>query len=645
MTSENKKKRKTATEDEETSLATEPITPAECFKAWLGVKSGAHMDAIEATLRQENPGIGAAQLRELADAELRKADRQRKSAHARYMSDDKACRLLLNAYFGSNDQEALRVYMQYQTDFIRRKFATKPSVVPAQLAAVTRALETCARQMRDKKFSLASVVEVLLDKHAAWERNEVPIEDLRQSLLLSQQLAPAEQDSVDTLPRMLGIDGKVSVGAPPGSGDLHSVAEFVSSFTADLSNSAEQTQKRHLSEMARTLASAINLTAALVEVAPANAVFMDFDGPQPETSHPVELMQKILTRALPDQKVEPEQLSRYVTQWTRTQNESQEDVDQAIANMHNFQERETIVRDMLARGVSEEEAQAAMAHSIDPANSPFMTAVSQFIMDEEFQRANEEAQQNAKGGSTADSTSAASLAQKKMETAHQLEECSRSHLARFMREPLGEKYGERPCANSFNCVCMMLTSSFPMIGANLGGFVARDVAGNGSTVIGGMLGRDAQAKKDDARAKPQPVKSRLGFVCREFLLPSQEATFQRTRELPRSIQLCLLCNRRETTMLYYQAMQQRGPGNPLMPVHTLQNHSVRIDEKGEYDKSACLKTEFDNHQFTGIVKPFIGFSASHYDYATVVEHGHTLSAIVEKSALDFRPASASATRT
>jgi hypothetical protein len=342
--------------------------------------------------------------------------------------------------------------------------------------------------------------------------------------------------------------------------------------------------------------------------------------------------------------MEPERVSAYIHQWQRTQNESQEDVDRAIANMHNVQERDVIVRDMMKRGVSEAEAQAAMAHSIDPDNSPFMVAVSQFISDEEFQAASSELLRNSK---QLDGARMPSLAEKQMETARQIETLSKAYIARYMREPLGEEYGERPCVQGFNCVCMTMAGAFPMVGTNLGGLAARDVAGNGATVIGAMLERDmnSDAKKEAPVPGAAPSRNRLGFVCRELLLPSDEARLHSTRKLPKNQQLCVLCNRRETTYLYTQLMAQRGPGDPLMPTHVFQNHAVIIDQKGEYDKSACLKTEFDNHQFAGIVKPFVGFSASHYAYATVVEHSRVLQAVVEKAALDFRPASASATRT
>jgi hypothetical protein len=628
MTSENRKKRKTVTFEDSA-----PLTAADRFKEWLKVQPGAHVEAIDFSVRQQYPKATEAELSQLISAEVRNQDRRRKSAHERFMSNDKACRLLLNAYLGGNDTTAFEIYMLYQTEYIRRKHVSNRKAAEDEIKRVSNSVGICKGQIEKKRVDLQAGIDVLIDKYVAWEKEELPLEDVHESLMLSQTLVNNSSDEIDLLESTIGMDGRVTVGAPAGAADLRSAAEFVSAYSADMSQSAENTQRRHIASMTQSLASAINLTAALVEVAPKNAVFGDLDEDS-APSHPVEAMQKILQKALP---VEPERVSNYIKQWQRTQNESQEDTDRAIAAMHNVQERDVIVRDMVKRGLSEEEAQAAMSHSIDPANSPFMGVISQFISDQEFQEASKQVMSEIGQSSSARMPS---LAEKQMETAKHIETVNRAYLAKYMREPLGEQYGERPCASSFNCVCMTMSSSFPMVGTNIGGFVARDVAGNGSTIIGEMIDADMNAKDSAA----QQSRSRLGFVCREFLLPSQEAYFRKNHKLPKQHQLCILCNRRETTFQYMQVMGQRGPGEPLMPTHVFQDHAVIVDQEGEYDKSACLKTQFDKHQFTGIVLPFVGFSASHYSYATVVEHSQTLAAVVEKAALDFRHASASATR-
>jgi hypothetical protein len=89
----------------------------------------------------------------------------------------------------------------------------------------------------------------------------------------------------------------------------------------------------------------------------------------------------------------------------------------------------------------------------------------------------------------------------------ELEVVSKTHDDLFLR-PAREQNGERPCANASRCVCRM-TSGF-------------------------------RYGEHDERV----------FVCREYLLPSQDDLFRRTGELPKTPQKCLLCTRYYTAHIY-----------------------------------------------------------------------------------------------
>lgn len=89
----------------------------------------------------------------------------------------------------------------------------------------------------------------------------------------------------------------------------------------------------------------------------------------------------------------------------------------------------------------------------------------------------------------------------------ELETVTKSHDDLFLREAKVE-IGERPCALDDKCVCRWIA-----------------------------IFRHGEA-------------SEKAFVCREFLLPSQQATFVATGELPRTTGKCLICSRYYTNHIY-----------------------------------------------------------------------------------------------
>jgi hypothetical protein len=361
-----------------------------------------------------------------------------------------------------------------------------------------------------------------------------------------------------------------------------------------------------------------------------------------------------------------------------------------VAHVHRQQELGVIERELKRRGVSPEEVAAALAHGVDPLQSKMMDAVFDFVSNEEFEQAHnevlqrtklaeryaahdrqQEAQRRRAGDTDEPVTPAApavdiektalSFSRFYFETARRLEMCSRAYLGRYMRAPAGAQFFERECVNGLKCICVTLSTPFPALGTNLGGFATHNVAENRSIGIGHALERET--KNDPKQGPPRPYvasdptdepidrqesivgRHKQGFVCREFLMPSQEAHLLATGKLPEVHQVCLLCNRYATTHLYHQYTQQRGPGEPRVPLDVIHNHSVIVDQPGEYDHTACLATTFRDRYFTGIVKPFVGWAAGHYRFATSIAHGQVLPCVVETGALDFRLASDSATRT
>lgn len=148
-----------------------------------------------------------------------------------------------------------------------------------------------------------------------------------------------------------------------------------------------------------------------------------------------------------------------------------------------------------------------------------------------------------------------------------LEPCSKAYCADFFREPRGEEFGERECRRDADCIFMLLAARYP----------------------------DSAVEATNAE----------GFVCREFLRPSELDGWVSTGKLPASRRLCLGCERLLTTFYYY-LHQTRGES----PVELIQTHYNLIDEPGEYDAARCLYPNPDAGKWTGIARPFVEFTAN-----------------------------------
>jgi len=671
------------------------------FKRWLGVHAGEHMAELERAVRQERPTLGDAEVRKAAEARLRAEERAKKSVHERYVADEKACRLLLRAYFEQRDAAALDIYMAFQREHIALVCGADQRRRRRRVAEVERSVSTCERHLTQQRQTLDEVVDCMLKRHPT--AAALPIDAVRESLVASAPSEAPPSSSDSALVRLSTVEGDVSAAVP---GAVRSAASFVAAYTADLTRSASQVQQRHCAGLASSLVSAINLTAALVSVAPDDALFFmgneagpaaaDGEDPPPPSAaldnHPISAMRRIIEHAVPDAPISEQALVRYMRQWSRTQSESPDDIDRALARVYREQEMDEIARAMRSHGIDGAELEASLAYGIDPEQSQMMRAVLDFVDNEQFREAHRNAVQHTKlreryaahdrkmeqvrrraqqanGGVTVEDVDdegagAGAGAQPfadydieqranahesfYLDAARQLECCSRQYLARYMRAPAGPQFSERECVNGLKCICLTLSAPFPALGSNMGGYATANVSGSGAMGVGHSLERDdGEPFVAGTQTTPASIVGRhqQGFVCREFLKPSQEAKLLATGALPEIQQACLLCNRRATTHLYHQYTQQHGAGLPREPLDLLQDHCVAINERGEYDAAACLLTTFRERHFTGIVKPFVGYSAAHYRYSSTAECGQVLPCLVETTALDFRLASDSATRT
>jgi hypothetical protein len=166
--------------------------------------------------------------------------------------------------------------------------------------------------------------------------------------------------------------------------------------------------------------------------------------------------------------------------------------------------------------------------------------------------------------------------------------CKPSYCRKMMREPLGEQYGERRCANESKCMAMIMATLYP---DSLDNFVPEDA-----------------------------------FIMMEFLFPEQHEAYKATSVLPPIRQDCILCNRHKTTLRHY--MYQKRNEEPKELIQDHQNtvatpplnggmESSGPIERDAYNIDKCIYPETSSKQvFTGITRPIVKFSPNNYVYDT-----------------------------
>ena len=161
----------------------------------------------------------------------------------------------------------------------------------------------------------------------------------------------------------------------------------------------------------------------------------------------------------------------------------------------------------------------------------------------------------------------------------ELEECDFSYCADFLREPrTNPYYKERPCAKGERCMGVILAANYP-----------------------------------------EPIETTQpsdGFICREWLLPSEQRKVQGSGLLPEDTKLCLLDNLALMGFLYHKHVY-RG----TEPVPCIQTHCNKVDSEGNYRLDCCYQPNPRKKRYSGIVRPIIKFAPNHYTYDTTTVEG------------------------
>lgn len=160
------------------------------------------------------------------------------------------------------------------------------------------------------------------------------------------------------------------------------------------------------------------------------------------------------------------------------------------------------------------------------------------------------------------------------------ENISASYIGSFLRQSRGIRFGERDCVNGRDCVCVSMANVFPV----------SELSGNANN----------------------------GFICMEFLFPSEKTKYNETKLLPHGIRECFLCNTLLTCCRYYNLEYKNKEAKEI-----IQDHSVKIDQIDGFKLDNCICPPKDS-QYYGIIAPFLKFSSINYTYGTVSEHDANL---------------------
>ena len=104
-----------------------------------------------------------------------------------------------------------------------------------------------------------------------------------------------------------------------------------------------------------------------------------------------------------------------------------------------------------------------------------------------------------------------------------------------------------------------------------------------------------------------------GFICREFLTPSEDKLFKTEGKLPKNRKQCLICNRIRTTDRYLWFQKTNKPVYELM-----QDHWNTFNEPGEYNLEKCIFFTGSKKKISKLFRPIIKYSSNNYIYNNII---------------------------
>ena len=166
-----------------------------------------------------------------------------------------------------------------------------------------------------------------------------------------------------------------------------------------------------------------------------------------------------------------------------------------------------------------------------------------------------------------------------------LEECDALYCKRYLRQGRGEEFGERNCKFGNRCFFSTgLANSYP--------------------------------DQTNPNSRITNHQSHEAFVCREFLLPSQEKYYKEQNGLPVLPRACLGCNRFLTSLRYlYYKMHNCEAAELLQDHYNKVSDDPLTTDPTCYNIDNCLYPNSSEEMWLGIARPILKFNAHNYIYS------------------------------
>jgi len=629
------------------------------FKTIINVDEGSTLRQIEKDVAEDNPNLTLPTVRARARAQLKKTEKEKSRLQWQSNSADSALMPLLRS---DNSPQ-----MQSLLEEFEKQYATLSANAPheaLQQTAFNDLRKQLVKQMKKTRRCLRKKAQAVLQtKNDDIVKPTMPPPPPRSPTQTTQHATVTNDDDDDnnnnnnnndttdnvrrpvaplnftvtdrsllSLPPMLQTTSQTtSTGLVVGknshgeviSPDIYPVTSFASMFAAEKSRSEEMMGNDSTRFIARFHAETVNAFYKMLDSAPADSC-LTASGQRPSGSIAHDLRMILEENGFNASVISSERMLKYQALWQQTNTAVPADVENSLALRVIQIDRDHAAELMRNIGMAEHDIKSSLVHGKTVEHAAFFRAIFASMVSDSFISAEEQAEAETSLAkrvavdlkkSTKDSQKSTTTGSRGLEALGMkinsipaltlktlgisIEEVNRQYIQEFMRPPFLQ--GERPCSRGDLCLCMTMAASYPSMSA--------------------------------------PDGKGCGFVCKEFLLPSQLSTFKAHNKLPEHRYMCVICERAIVTAATYNHVQNRK--EPQMPLHRF---IVPIEGEKGYRRDQLLDITACGNRLTGIVGPFPGLNPQNLVYSKLSVEGRIFNCIIE-SETDFRMGSASILRT
>lgn len=620
------------------------------FKTIINVDEGSTLRQIEKDIAEENPNLTLPTVRARARAQLKKTEKEKSRLQWQSNSADSALMPVLRSDRSPEMQALLSEFEKHYAILSanapheamqQEAFNDLRKKLVLQMKKTRRVMRKKAQTVLQKKND--DVVQPTMPppppKEPMQQRATVTNDDDDNDVSTAstkKSVAPLDYNVTDrsllSLPPTLQTSSqKTNTGLVVGknsfgeviSPDIYPVTSFASMFAAEKSRSEEMMGTDSTRFIARFHAETVNAFYKMLDSAPSDSC-LTASGQRPSGSIAHDMRLLLEERGFNASVISSERMLKYQALWQQTNTAVPADIENALALRVIQIDRDNAAELMRNIGMAEHDIKSSLIHGKTVEHAAFLRAIFASMVSDSFISAEEQAEAETSLAKrvAVDLKKAKKDTQKPTTTGSRglealgmkidsipaltlkmlgvsIEEITRQYIQEFMRPAFLP--GERPCSRGDLCLCMTMAASFPSMSA--------------------------------------PDGKGCGFICKEFLLPSQVSTYKAHGKLPEYRFMCVICERAIVTAAVYDHVQNRK--EPQMPLHRF---TVPIEGEKGYRRDQLLDITACGTRLTGIVGPFPALNPQNLVYSKLSVEGRIFNCIIE-SETDFRMGSASILRT